>query len=176
LALTLLGLGCQHTYEEKKVNEAAPPVLQANTRIYIGRPFDATFKEKVVHNSGKSIAEALLIGFNRTTKAAAMSRRPQRVEEALEAAREYRAEYMVYPVILSWEDRATEKSGRRDKLLFRLDLYEVGGGTVVFSREIDAKSRWMTDGGDTPADLLQEPIDNFVQTLFRSFESPSLLK
>lgn len=174
-AFLLASTGCKHTYQEKKVGEKEAPVLTSNTRIYVGRPYDTTYKEKVVHNSGKSIAEAVLIALNRNTKAAAMSRRPQSVPEALEAAIQYRAEFLIYPVILHWEDRATEMSGRRDKLSFRLDMYEVGTGEVVFSKEVEAKSRWMTDGGDSPTDLLQEPIDTYVQGLFRRLEAPSSL-
>lgn len=171
----LMTLGCKHTYEEKRISDAAPPVMTSNTRVYVGRPFDATYKEKVVHNSGKSIADALLVAFSRNTKAVAMSRRPQSVPEALESAIQYRAEFMVYPVILKWEDRATEMSGIRDKLWFRIDLYEVGTGQVVHAKEFEAKSRWMTDGGDTPGDLLEDPINLYVQSLFQRRERPSSL-
>jgi hypothetical protein len=173
--LMLLAAACTHTYEEKKTTTSEPPVLTSVTRVYVGRPFDITYKDKVVHNSGKSIAEALLISFNRNTKGAAMSRRPQSVPEALESAVQFRAEFMAYPVILKWEDRSTEFSGIRDKLAFRLDLYEVGTGQVIHSKEFEAKSRWMTDGGDTPVDLLEQPIDLWVQTLFRRMERPSSL-
>lgn len=175
LLALLCGTGCQHTFEEKPLGKQAPPGLGATNRIYIGRPFDASFKEKIAHNSGAQIAEALLVAFYRNTKFAGMSRRPQTMVDAMKSAEEWRADYLVYPTIVKWEDRATEFSGVRDKLEFRLDLYKVATGEVLLSHLVDAKSRWMTDGGDTPVDLLQAPIDQWVQSLFQSpIEKPNL--
>jgi len=34
---------------------------------------------------------------------------------------------------------------------------------------------WLTEGGDSPNDLLEQPIEGFVNSLFRRVEKPSAL-
>jgi hypothetical protein len=85
------------------------------------------------------------------------------------------ADYLVYPNIVRWEDRQTEWSGRRDRLELKIDLLDMKDGTLLFSREISATGKWLTEGGDTPKDLLDQPIEEFVNTLFRRVEKPSAL-
>jgi hypothetical protein len=173
----MLSLGCQHTFKETKIGEGPTPILRNDTRVYIARPPDAVYKKTVAQNSGKHVAAALLDAFSRNTKGAFMGKNPESVTEALETARRINAKYVVYPHILRWEDHLTEFTGIRDKLELRIELLDVeGGGGVVYAKEIEAKSRWMTDGGDTPQDLIGEPVDHFVALLFRTIEAPTSLR
>jgi hypothetical protein len=174
--ISAVGIGCQHTYTEKKVGNQISPVLRSDARVYIARPFDVEHKKKIVQNSGKQVAGALLDSFSRYTKGAYMGKIPEPLAEALVSGRKIHAQYVVYPYILRWEDHSTEFTGIRDKLKLRIELIESESGSTVFAREIDARSRWMSDGGDTPQDLLSEPTDNFVQGLFRVIEQPTSLR
>lgn len=152
-----------------------PPILRSTTRIYVAIPFDASFKDKVAQGSGKATAQAFTAAFSRHMRATLMSRIPESLEEALESARRANTDYLVYPTILKWEDRATEWSGRRDRLALKVDLIDLGSSRVVFSREIAATGKWMSDGGDKPSDLLDEPAEQYVNALFRRIEKPSAL-
>lgn len=178
-AIFLLGAmmwcGCQSTYTEKNTTTDAPPILRSTTRIYVAIPFDASFKEKVAQGSGKATAQAFYAAFARHIKGTYISRNPESLDEALDSARQIGAQYLVYPNILRWEDRATEWSGRRDRLQLKVDLIDLSTSRVAFSREISATGKWMTDGGDTPIDLLGEPAEEFVNALFRRIERPSAL-
>jgi hypothetical protein len=61
-------------------------------------------------------------------------------------------------------------------LRLKVDLVEVNTGAVVRSTTIDGKGRWMTEGEDTPQDLLAEPVEKFVRSLFRLSYTPSALQ
>jgi hypothetical protein len=175
LLVLVLASGCTSTYSEKNVTNEPPPILRSNSRIYIAIPFDASFKKTVAQGSGKQTAEELHVVFLRYTKAVFLSRFPESLAEALESARKASAEYLVYPEIIRWEDRATEWSGRRDQLQLKIDLIDLSTSRAVFSREITATGKWMSDGGDSPRDLLGEPLQQYVNALFRRIEKPSAL-
>jgi hypothetical protein len=168
-------LGCKSTYSEKNVTHEPPPILKSNSRIYVAIPFDGRFKDTVEQGSGKSTAQAFQAAFLRYTRSVYISKFPESVSEALETARRANLEYLLYPAILKWEDRATEWSGRRDRLALKVDLIDLSTSQVVFSREIEATGKWMTDGGDSPTDLVDEPAEQYVNALFRRVERPSAL-
>jgi hypothetical protein len=175
LFLVFLLVGCESTYSEKTVTTSPAPILKSTTRIYVGIPFDASFKNKVAEGSGRKTADALYTAFVRYSRLVSMGKLPEGFSEALESARKHNAEYLVYPNIIHWEDRATEWSGIRDKLDVKIDLIETSSGQVAFSREVTGTGKWMTDGGDTPSDMLPAPCDEYVNALFRRIEKPSAL-
>jgi hypothetical protein len=174
LAATLLS-ACTSTYSEKNVTQETPPILRSHSRVYVAIPFDASFKEKVAQGSGKSTAQAFFAAFSRHIKGTYLSLTPESLDEALDNARRINAEYLVYPNIMAWEDRATEWSGRRDRLELKVDLIDLRSSRVVFSREISATGKWMTDGGDSPNDLLIQPAEQYVNAVFRRIERPTSL-
>jgi hypothetical protein len=171
----LLLNGCKSTYSEKNVTQEPPPLLGNRVRVYVAMPLDATFKKTVAQGSGKKTAQAVFVAFNRYTKSVSLGKFPESMAEALDSAREKNAEYLVYPNVVRWEDRATEFSGRRDQLEVKIDLIDLADSKLVFSREISASGKWMTDGGDTPNDLLEQPVEEYVNALFRRVEKPSAL-
>ena len=175
LTAAVLASGCQSTYSDRQVSNEPVPMLRSNTRVYVGMPFDATDRKDVAYQSGRQVAEAIHTAFARNTRPVFISRTPESLGEALDSARKVNADYLAYPTIQLWLDRATEWSGRRDKLKLRVDLIELETSQVVYAKEIEAAGKWMTDGGDTPADLVQQPVEHFVNTLFRRAETPSAL-
>jgi len=176
LTVATVLVGCKSSYSEKNMTNASPPLLRNDSRIYIAIPFDASFKGKVAQSSGKLTTDALVTAFNRVTRTVSTSKYPESLSDALESARKYNAEFLVYPVLLKWEDRATEWSGRRDRLQVRIDTIDLHDSRIVYSKMIEATGKWMSDGGDTPADLLDEPTENYVNGLFRRIETPSALR
>lgn len=167
--------GCKSTYSEKNLTNEPPPLLRNSSRVYVAVPYDASFKNQVALSSGKRTAEALYVALTRYTRSVHMGKFPESATDALESARRFSAEYLIYPNIVKWEDRATEFSGRRDRLELKLDLIDMRDGRLAFSREISATGKWLTEGGDTPGDLLEQPIEEYVNALFRKVEKPSAL-
>lgn len=173
LAAFAFSTGCKSTYEEKDLTETPPPILKSNSRIYVAIPFDATFKKEVMQGSGKQTAQAFQVAFTRYTRSVYTSKFPESVGDALEIARKGEMEYVLYPTIVRWEERATEFTGRRDRLTIKADLIDLSTSQVVFSREVEATGKWMTDGGDSPKDLLDQPAEQYANAVFRRIEKPS---
>lgn len=167
--------GCKSSYSEKNLTNEPPPILRSNSRIYIAIPFDASFKDTVAQDSGKLTAQAFQAAFLRYTRSVYISKYPESLTEAIDRARSGQLEYVLYPEITRWEDRATEWSGRRDRLAIKADLIDLATSRVVFSREIEATGKWMTDGGETPRNLLDDPAQQYANALFRRIDKPSAL-
>jgi hypothetical protein len=174
-ALLLASAGCKNTYKETSTFKS-PPVILPEDRVFVAMPFDALFKGKVMFKSGKNTAVSIADAFGRYGKAVFVSKQPQGLTESMESAKSVRAQYLVYPTLLKWEDRSTEWSGRRDRLLLRLDLIDMSSGQTVYSRTITGRGKWMTEGGDTPTDLLDEPVELFANDLYQHHETPSALQ
>lgn len=166
---------CKSTYSEKDLSTEAPPILKSNSRIYVAIPFDATFKKEVVQGSGKQTAQAFQVALMRYTRSVYISKFPESIAEALEIARNGYMQYVLYPTIVKWEDRATEFTGRRDRVTVKADLIDLTTSKIVFSREIEVVGKWMTDGGESPKDLLDQPAEQYANALFRRIEKPSAL-
>lgn len=165
--------GCTSTYTEKNATNEPPPILRSSSRVYVAIPFDASFKKNVAQGSGKATAQTFYAAFSRYIKGSFLGLGAESLDEALQSARGKNAEFLVYPNILKWEDRATEWTGMRDVLALKVDMIELSTSKVVFSREINARGKWITDGGDAPTDLLGEPAEQYVNALFRRIERPS---
>ena len=69
-------------------------------------------------------------------------------------------------MILHWEDRATQWSGKTDKITIKYSVYDTATGQVLASSVMSASSKWATFGGDHPQDLLPHPTQQFVDKLF----------
>lgn len=178
LAATALSLpGCRHAYQEVKLGQiAARPTLQTDATVFVALPADARFKNAPVVNSGRLAAVTVRSAFAKYVKAAYLGRRLEGFQENLEAARQSRCRYLVYPSLLRWEDRLTEYTTIRDKLEIKIDVADTASGAILHSSVLKGKSRVFTDGDDSPKDLLEEPIRNFVASLFRPEYTPSALR
>ena len=73
---------------------------------------------------------------------------------------------MAIPEILHWKDRATEWSGIPDKIEVKLSVYESNSEKELASTVLSGKSKWATFGGDHPQDLLAEPLNKYIGTLY----------
>lgn len=175
--MLFVGAGCRSTVTQKTTDVApdAPP-LRLNARVYIAMPEDALDKKEPVPGSGRRVALALQDAFKRHTRNILLGRITETSEVAIQHARDYEYEYVAIANLLKWQDRPTEWTGVRDKLQVQVDLISVATGQVLRTTTFDAKGKWMTDGGEAPQDLLAEPIDKFVRSLFRITYTPSALQ
>jgi len=76
------------------------------------------------------------------------------------------SDFTIKPEILHWEDRATEWSGRPDRVSISLQTYDRHGRTVDAS-VIDAKSSWWTLGADKPEAQLTRAFADYAGRLSR---------
>jgi hypothetical protein len=170
-------VGCEHTYQEVPVSSnASRPKLKTEVLLYVPIPPDGRFKKDFVVDSGTLTAVAVRDAFAKYVKRAYLGRRVESFEESLETARNHNCAYVVYSRVLRWEDRATEFSGRTDKIEIRIEVADSASGEILHATILKGRSRWLTDGGDSPKDLLLEPIKNYAASLFQPVSRPSGLR
>ena len=166
LAVFLIGFalcGCVSTYTATPV-AVARAKLVPGAKIAIATPRNGAYGAKVYADSGNSTANAVRSAFARYAGEITVMGDCQ--SEACLRERAPSATYFAVPEILHWEDRATEWSGKKDKLEIKLSIFSADPGNVIASTVLSGKSKWATFGGDHPQDLLAEPLNEYVASLY----------
>ena len=176
-ASVLFFSGCQHTYMEIPVaGVAARSKLRTDSIVLVAIPADGRFKNQFASNSGQITAVALRDAFAKFVKRAYVGRKVQSFADGLETARTNNCTYFIFPTILRWENHATEFSGRRDLVEIKIEVAASDTGEILHATILRGRSRWFSDGGDMPQDLLEEPVRNYVTSLFQPVHIPTALR
>ena len=88
------------------------------------------------------------------------------------AARAGHFDYLIVPLVVHWEDRATEWSGRPDRIVIEVRAVDVPSEKTLSLGSVAGKSKWVTFGGDVPEDLLDLPLGVYVDWLFAPDGTP----
>jgi len=163
LAAFLLG-GCVGIYEQRVVT-APESALEEGASVAIARPADGHYGETRYEGSGRAAAASVRAAF------AAHSDRVEAfaICQSVNCLRGHTGngfDYYAVPRILHWEERATEWSGRPDRIRVKLSVYAADGESPLASSIIIGESNLLTLGGDHPQDLLREPIVDYVDSLY----------
>jgi hypothetical protein len=164
-ATSFLG-ACADTHQLIRNNTSATVRLTPSDAVVIALPEDGVYGTDIYDGSGQNTAQIIFSAFAKHTHSVKISPSKQNFEEALEATRKAGNKYLVYPIILHWEDRATEWSGISDKVEVKVEVIDATSGDIVTSGIVKGESGLATMGGDHPQDLLPEPIDEFVSSLY----------
>lgn len=95
----------------------------------------------------------------------AIANQPADYNFVLEYAKSNEFDYLIFPTILHWEDRATEWSAKPDKVRVKITVVDVKTKVIIKSGIIEGKSGLATFGGDHPQDLLSDPVSEFMASL-----------
>jgi hypothetical protein len=162
LAISLI-CGCASTYEQVDVTAPSAKLVQGKS-IMIATPSDGSYETNVYSRSGSMTAAAVNAAFARYSDKISVSTECQDIECLRNLPTS--VDYFVVPEILHWEDRNTEWSGKKDKLEIKLSVFNAADGTALATTVISGKSKWATFGGDHPQDLLPEPLNKYVESLY----------
>lgn len=164
LLLAVWVVGCTSTYTQSTLSK--PTVkLEVGKVVAIATPANGSYGGKEYSGSGRSTATAVRAAFAKFARETSVIVECEAVTCLIEKAGAT-ADYLVVPEILRWEDRATEWSGIKDKLEVKLSIYDARSGKELAASSLAGKSRWATFGGDHPQDLLPDPINLYVESLF----------
>jgi hypothetical protein len=159
--------GCAHTYQQIDVGDSAShPKLTSDGSVYILVPDDGKYGTYAYPGSGSTTAQVIRAAFEKHVNRVQIAPEKENVEIALIKARNQGFTYLVHPMILHWEERATEWSGKADRVEVKIIVMDAASEAIIDSVVIKGKSKWLTFGGDHPQDLLPEPIDQYVASLF----------
>lgn len=160
----MLLVGCSAKYNAAEVTKNTEQLIK-NKKVLIAQPENGTYDAKVYSQSGAMTAMAVRTAFSRYTDDAAVISTCA-TQECLQNSQQMKDGYYVIPQILHWEDRATEWSGLPDKIEVKITVYNAQSNNVIASTILNGRSKWLTFGGDHPQDLLPQPINEYVASLY----------
>jgi hypothetical protein len=164
-ALTMVMLsGCAATYRQNTL--AAPTAkLVREKSVVIATPANGFYEATQYTSSGQMTAGAIRASFAPFTDAVTVHPSCQGLV-CLRQDQSISYGYYVVPEILHWEDRATEWSGKPDRIEIKMTIYDGASAAKLASTIIVGKSKWATFGGDHPQDLLPAPLNKYIQSLY----------
>lgn len=162
----LLIVSCADTHQVVRSDASSDVRLNATSTIYIAVPADGVYGANTYRGSGQNTAQIINSAFAKRSRSTKAGRITQSFAEARNTALSESWQFLVYPTILHWEDRATEWSAIPDTVEVKIEVVEVATDRSIASAVIKGKSGLATFGGDHPQDLLPEPVDEFVSSLY----------
>ncbi|HDX8437963.1 MULTISPECIES: DUF4823 domain-containing protein [Aeromonas] len=162
--LSLLAVGCSSTYQQSNV-QTMTSKLDPSQGVLISQPQDGSYETTQYQNSGKMTAQAIYAAFSKKAHRVEITTRCHG-EPCLNDIQPTQFRYYVKPVILHWEERATEWSGKPDVIEIQLVIYDTLSKKSIANSSFKGKSKWATFGGDHPQDLLPEPTEKYVNSLY----------
>jgi hypothetical protein len=167
--MAYLGLlvGCADSHNVIPDARYAQTRLSAEGTAYIALPADGSYGKIDYEGSGAMVAQMIQAALLEYMVQVDIGPVWEKYATARNTARQGGYTYFFIPTITHWEDRATEWSGIPDKATVRLVVIDLASGQPVSSATIEGTSGLATFGGDHPQDLLPEPIEEYIDQLFR---------
>ena len=165
IVLSALLTGCVSTYQHTELVAPASK-LDAKQGVVISIPGNGFYQGTEYHNSGRMTANAVRAAFARNALRVEVTEACEG-SGCLDELDASQFQYYVQPIILHWEDRATEWSGISDRLEIQIIVYDLTTKEQVVNSTYTGKSKFFTFGGDHPQDLLPQPTQAFVDALYQ---------
>lgn len=162
LALTLTACVSKYRVDNAVSNSEA---IDLKSNILVNLPRDGQFGATAYPRSGVMAAEAIKVELATRGANVVVAEKVVDLETSLEQARANKHRYLLFAQLLHWEDRATQWSGRPDRITMRYDLIDVVTGKSVANTVLSASSKWATLGGDHPEDLVPGTIKIFLDSV-----------
>jgi hypothetical protein len=166
IMLILIVSACADTARIKTDPAYESVALDKQHRVYISIPSNGIYGSINYSGSGQTVSTLIRAAALKHLVHVDMAMDVQSYKEALGTAKEKNYDYLVFPTILHWEDRATEWSAISDKVQIKILVVDVNRNKILSSAIIDGKSGLATFGGDHPQDLLPGPIGEYIDTFF----------
>lgn len=156
--------GCTAKYDQVKVQSPTSKLISGKS-VLIATPENGEYGNIIYPSSGEMTALAVRASFAKFSNNIEISKNCSSLK-CLKNGENGAFNYYVIPQILHWEDRATTWSGKPDIIEVKISVYDSQSGNILASTIIKGKSKWATFGGDHPQDLLTEPLDEYVESLY----------
>ena len=160
MVLALLFTGCA-SYHDYAVSGGAG-TLPTGAKIFIAQaPAFTTVKDAdVARLATLALANAARKDHDQVEVAEACASR----EINLAEARKRQCTVMLQPLVLVWQDNATEWSGNPDRVEFNIEAVDVATGRQLGSSDVRNSSGFFTPIGFKPQDLLAKTFFDYFRT------------
>jgi len=113
VAVFALLVGCTAHYQVNSISGSSDKLkLDPKGEVYVTVSEDGLYEAKPAGGSGQIVAQAVAKAFGKKTQNIHIEEKHESREAYLSEAQRVHAAYVVVPTISSWEQRATEWSGR----------------------------------------------------------------
>jgi hypothetical protein len=162
IMVTLTLSGCVASYRQSTLLEPTAKLVKGKS-VIVATPRNGSDGKTEYLTSGKLTALAIQAAFARYSPVAVSNECSELSCMKDKLSTKY--DYYVVPEIIRWEDRATEWNGIPDKVEVTISVYEGQAWMKSASSIIYGKSKSLTFGG-LPEELLPEPINTYVDSLY----------
>lgn len=157
--------GCSSKYSHTELQ--SPNTRLDNTRgVLISTPEDGWYENTQYRNSGRMTVNAVRAAFTKFASPVDIMDSCHG-DDCFNVIDTVKYGYYVKPEILHWEERATEWSGKPDRIEIQLVIYDAVTKNEMANSSYTGKSKWATFGGDHPQDLLPAPTNEYVKSLYQ---------
>lgn len=158
-------VGCASSYKYSNLQSPSNK-LDGTIGVLISIPEDGRYGDRQYRNSGTMTANEIKSAFYKYASKVDLINTCHG-DDCLDSIDTEKYGYYVKPEILHWEDRATEWSGKPDRITIQLVVYDAVNKKELTNSSYSGKSKWATFGGDHPQDLLSEPTNKYVGSLYQ---------
>jgi hypothetical protein len=166
IAMWMAIQACADSHQVTRLSKRPPVKLNPNGAVLVAVPEDAVYGSNVYRGSGRTTAQTITAVFARHARSVRMEAKYVPPDDSIAAAQSNGYTYLVIPMILHWEDRATEWSGSPDKIEVKIEVIDVASNRTLEAFVVTGKSGLGTMGGDRPQDLLRKPVEQSISEIY----------
>ncbi len=174
IGLIAIGLvGCASPREaEFRASICHRKPLDPSARVFVMLARDGWYRNHRYEGSGSATAVALSKAAESRFSGTDVATSEMAEADALKMARLLKANYILSPTILHWEDRATEWSGMPDVIKIEVVAKDVVSGEILDLCDIRAQSGVFSKVGQQPEVLLPPLFGTYLDYLIGRAELP----
>lgn len=166
VVFALLLTACVSKYKTDQF-DAPSQALSLSGSAYVMMARDGAYGRRTYAGSGATVSRLLHNAVLAHLDTSELATTVESRDQALSKARAKGVTYIFEPIILNWEDRSTEWSGRPDRITIKINIWDAATGKRLSSSVDRASSKWFTLGGDHPQDLVPHVMTTFANRVFR---------
>jgi hypothetical protein len=167
LAAIFFGVvGCADSTSFRTNDPSNAGHLKPSDSIFVAIADDGAFGDERYPGSGRDTSQIIFRALSKYAKTVRLGQSAQPFNQAIETARRSGQQYLAYPTIMHWEDRATEWDFMPDRVEVKIEVVSVVSGHQLSNVTVSGRSGIATLGGDKPQELLPKPLEKYAETLF----------
>ena len=166
ISSTIFLVSCTAHFQQIDLTDKPQSKLDSQGKVLVATSQDGRYDTINYAGSGQTTSQVIVTAFAKHAKHISITTSCSSIDSCLNDAKNNGQSYLVYPEILHWEERATEWSGKPDRIEVKITLLTVDNGEIIHSAIISGRSKWATLKWDHPQDLLPSPINTYVSSLY----------
>lgn len=157
-----LGCGSARVYESRLDASFRIP---RDAPIYVMRAADGGHRGRTERGSGLAASREVTTALSYQNPLVELAESSEPRTEVLALAQSRGFAFVVDPEVVLWENRATNWSGRPDRVRIVIRLFDATDGRALDATTISATGPSLLDLGG-PAELLRKPLIEYAENLF----------